>query len=320
VDLADATRARVGISGWTYPPWRGVFYPRGLRHSDELHYASRKFSTIEINGSFYALQKPESYAAWHRTSPPGFVFAVKGGRFITHMKRLREVKAPLANFFASGLLCLGEKLGPILWQLPATYRLDLDRLRAFFELLPKDLRELGQLAGHHDQRLRGRVALEPITDNRPVCHALEVRHESFLDARYFDLLREHGIASTVADSAGVYPMLDEVTADFSYFRLHGARQLYVSGYGPRALEAWATRISRLGPRNVYVYFDNDVKVRAPFDAQNLARLLAGQRPVRPPRVLAAVTEQPRTNWAAWQGMHVARPRRHGHAARGRHGA
>jgi uncharacterized protein YecE (DUF72 family) len=313
VDLAGARRARVGISGWTYPPWRGVFYPPGLRQSDELAYASRKFSTIEINGSFYSLQRPESYAAWYRASPAGFVFAVKGGRFITHMKRLRDVKIPLANFFASGLLCLGEKLGPILWQLPPTYGFDPSRMRAFIELLPKDLRELQHLARHHDERLRGRVALEPITDNRPVCHALEVRHESFRDARYFDLLREHGIASTVADSARVYPTLDEVTADFSYFRLHGAKQLYVSGYGPRALEAWASRISRLGQQDVYVYFDNDVKVRAPFDAQNLVRLLAGHRPLRPPRRLAAVTEQPRTTWPAWQGTPVAKAPRHGYS-------
>jgi len=313
VDLADATRARVGISGWTYPPWRGVFYPPGLRQSDELSYASRKFSTIEINGSFYSLQRPESYAAWYRASPPGFVFAVKGGRFITHMKRLRDVQIPLANFFASGLLCLGEKLGPILWQLPPTYGFDAGRLRAFIELLPKDLRELQRLARQHDERLRGRVALELITENRRLCHALEVRHESFRDARYFDLLREHGIASTVADSAGVYPTLHEVTADFSYFRLHGAKQLYVSGYGPRALEAWAGRISRLGMRDVYVYFDNDVKVRAPFDAQNLMRLLAGHRPRRPPRGLASVTEQPRTSWPAWQGTSVAKAPRHGYS-------
>ncbi|HEV8244756.1 MAG TPA: DUF72 domain-containing protein, partial [Polyangiaceae bacterium] len=296
VDPASAPQARVGISGFSYPPWRGIFYPPGLRQADELAYASRKFSTIEINGAFYSLQRPESYATWRRCSPPGFVFAVKGGRFITHMKRLRDVKAPLANFFASGLLCLGEKLGPILWQLPPTFALDLGRLRAFFELLPKDIRELQQLARQHDRRLRGRVALEAITDNRRLCHALEVRHESFRDARYFDLLREHGIASCVADSAGVYPELDEVTTDFSYFRLHGGRQLYVSGYGPRALEKWAARISRLGPRDVYVYFDNDVKVRAPFDAQNLARVLVGQRPLRLPRSLVSVSEQPRSSW------------------------
>jgi uncharacterized protein YecE (DUF72 family) len=313
VDLAAAPQVRVGISGWNYPPWRGTFYPPGLRQSDELAYASSKFPTIEINGSFYSLQRPESYAAWYRSSPAGFVFAVKGGRFITHMKRLRDVRIPLANFFASGLLCLGEKLGPILWQLPPAFGFDSGRLRAFFELLPRDLLELQQLARHHDHRLRGRVALEPITDNRPLYHALEVRHESFRDASYFDLLREYGIASCVADSAGVYPQLEEVTAGFSYFRLHGGRELYVSGYGPRALEKWAARISRLGPRDVYVYFDNDVKVRAPFDAQNLARLLVGQPPRRPPRALASVSEQPRSSWAAWQGMHVAKSRQHGNS-------
>jgi uncharacterized protein YecE (DUF72 family) len=313
MDLAAAPQIRIGISGWVYAPWRGVFYPPGLPKTAELGYASRKFSTVEINGSFYSLQRPQTYAAWQRATPPGFVFAIKGSRFITHMKRLRDVQTPLANFFASGLLCLGEKLGPILWQLPPAQTLDLDRLRAFFELLPRDLRDVERLARRHDTRLRGRAAVEAIIENRPLRHALEVRHDSFRDARYFSLLREHGIASCVADSAGSYPMFEETTADFGYFRLHGHKQLYVGGYGRRALEDWAARIRRLEWRDVYVYFDNDVKVRAPFDAENLARVLSGRAPRRNPRALTGVTEEPRSSWAAWTGIRVAKSRRHGNS-------
>ena len=313
MDLASGPRVHVGISGWTYTPWRGVFYPKGLPKADELLYASRQFSTIEVNGSFYALQRPQSYAAWHRSTPHDFVFAIKGSRFITHMKRLLNVETALANFFASGLLCLAEKLGPVLWQLPPTLRFDEGSLRAFLELLPNDLRELESLARKHDSRLRGRVALERLTPNRRLRHVLEVRHESFLDPRYFDALREHGVASCIADTGGTYPVLDEPTSDFGYVRLHGAKELYVSGYDVRALRAWAARIERVKVGEVFVYFDNDVKVRAPFDARNLARLLAGERPLRSPSRLALVREEPRSVWPAWQGMHVAKRPRHGHS-------
>lgn len=293
-----STQVRVGISGWTYAPWRKIFYPDGLRQADELRYASRQFSSIEINGSFYSLQRPSSYQAWFQQTPEDFVFAVKGGRFITHMKRLRDVKTALANFFASGVLCLGQKLGPFLWQLPPNLAFSPDVLRAFFDLLPKTTRELERLARFHDTRLAGRVALEAPA-SAPVRHALEVRHPSFLDGHYVDLLREHGIASCVADTAGLYPLIDEPTADFAYARLHGSKRLYVSGYSRRELSAWAERARSWRPRDAFVYFDNDVKVRAPFDAQNLALLLAGERTLRPPPSIRDVTEEPRTTWPAW---------------------
>jgi uncharacterized protein YecE (DUF72 family) len=276
-----------------------VFYPRGLRQADELSFASRQFPTIELNGSFYSLQRPDSYRAWYRATPDDFVFSVKGGRYVTHMKRLRDVQGALANFFASGLLCLGRKLGPILWQLPPTFRYDPATLRAFFELLPRDLREMERLARRHDARLSGRVALEATSDNRPLRYTLEVRHHSFVDASYLALLREYGVASCVADSAGLYPLIDDLTADFAYVRLHGAEQLYVSGYGPKALAGWAKRIESWRGVDVYVYFDNDVKVRAPFDALNLSRILSGQKPRRNPRALAGVDEELRTSWDAW---------------------
>ncbi len=294
-----AGRARIGISGWNYPPWRKVFYPEGLRQADELAYASRAFPTIELNGSFYSLQRPSSYTAWRKAVPDDFIFSVKGGRYITHMKRLRDAKTGLANFFASGLLCLGPKLGPILWQLPPSLRFDEGVLRAFFEQLPKNTVELARLARQHDPRLDGRACVE-VEENLPVRHTIEVRHPSFVDGRYVELLREHGIASCVADSAGLYPVIDEVTTDFAYARLHGSEQLYVSGYSNKQLASWAGRIHTwLKTGDVFVYFDNDVKVRAPFDALNLERILRGQRARRLPPALADVNEELRTSWEAW---------------------
>jgi uncharacterized protein YecE (DUF72 family) len=268
---------RVGISGWRYPPWRGVFYPKGLPQRSELDYASRALSSIEINGSFYSLQRPENYRAWHEQTPSGFVFSVKGPRFITHMKKLTDVDAPLANFFASGVLALGDKLGPLLWQLPPTLGFDAHRLSEFFARLPRSSGEAAWLARHHDERLAGR-ALTVATEDRPLRHALEVRHASFKTAAFTELLREHHIAVVVADTAGKWPLIREVTADFAYVRLHGDTELYTSGYTDEALDAWALTIGGWAATGVdaFVYFDNDVKVRAPFDAMALAgRLNAG---------------------------------------------
>lgn len=296
---------RVGISGFSYPPWRGVFYPPNLRQKDELSFASRAFPSIELNGSFYSLQRPESYRAWYAATPSDFVFAVKGGRFVTHMKRLRNAETALANFFASGLLCLEEKLGPILWQLPPSLRFDAGVIESFFELLPKTTHELALLSRRHDARLNGRSVVET-ERNLSVRHTLEVRHPSFQDGRYEDLLRRYGIASCVADSAGLYPMIEVDSADFSYARLHGAEQLYVSGYAPRQLAPWARRVRKWAQRgDVFVYFDNDVKVRAPFDALNLARMIEGKASKRPPRAVSKVTEEARTEWAAWRRVRVS---------------
>ena len=283
---------RIGISGWRYEPWRGVFYPPTLRQQDELAYASRRLSTIEINGSFYSLQRPEYYAQWRDDTPPGFVFSVKGGRFITHMLKLRGVEAALANFFASGIANLADKLGPFLWQLPPNLGFDANRLRAFFDLLPRDTDAAAALARRRNAKVRGRARLA-YGGNRPLRHAIEVRHPSFATPAFAALLREHRIAMVVADTANKWPFLEDVTADFVYVRLHGDKQLYVSGYTPTALAGWAARIrawsegsqvadARLAdpvtappvePRDVYCYFDNDAKVKAPRDALRLARLL-----------------------------------------------
>jgi uncharacterized protein YecE (DUF72 family) len=288
---------RIGISGWRYAPWRGVFYPPDLAQRRELEYASRVFSSIELNGSFYSLQTPSSYARWHDDTPGDFVFAVKGPRFITHIKRLREIDKPLANFFASGLLRLHGKLGPLLWQLPPTLRYDRGLLDAFFALLPRDTEQARDLARRREPaRMRGRTALA-IERKRPMRHAVEVRHESFCDESFIALLRRHDIALVVADTAGKWPYVEDVTAGFVYLRLHGDSELYVSGYGDAALDRWARRIrawadggepedvhkvSNKAPkprksRDVYCYFDNDAKVKAPFDAQALIKKLHRQR-------------------------------------------
>lgn len=283
---------RIGISGWTYPGWRGAFYPEGLVQRRELAYASRTMNSIEINGSFYSLQRPSSYRKWYEATPDGFVFAVKGSRFITHMKKLRDVEGPLANFFASGVLRLADKLGPILWQFPPQLTYDAGRFEAFLSLLPRSAAAAAALAEGHDERLAGRSWTEAEHEG-PLRHAFEVRHPSFFTPAFAGLLRDHGAALVFADTAGLWPYAEELTADFVYLRLHGAEQLYASGYTDPQLDWWAERIrawhtggeppdarrltEAVPPggdgRDVYVYFDNDAKVHAPFDAQRLAERL-----------------------------------------------
>ena len=265
---------RVGISGWRYPPWRGTFYPSGLPQRRELAYAAERMNSVEINGSFYSLQRPSSYLAWYAETPPNFMFSVKGARFITHMKKLRDVETPLANFFASGVLALGDKLGPVLWQLPPLLGYDADRLAAFFSLLPRTTVEAAALAKKHDARLDDRDWTT--TDaSRPLRHCLEVRHASYVVPSFCDVLRAHDIGLVVADTAGKWPLLYDVTSDFVYVRLHGDTELYVSGYSDSALDAWAERVRdwRDAGLDVFVYFDNDVKVHAPFDAIRLLELV-----------------------------------------------
>lgn len=180
---------RVGISGWRYEPWRTVFYPEGLPHRRELEFCGSHFPTVEINGSFYSLQRPEYYAQWYRETPRGFVFAVKGSRYITHMLRLTKLEKPLANFFASGLLALGRKLGPILWQFPPNFRFNPDKLESFFRLLPRDTHEAARLARRHDARVKGRAFLQSGAKRR-LRHAVEIRHESFVTPDFIPLLRK----------------------------------------------------------------------------------------------------------------------------------
>lgn len=265
---------RIGISGWRYEPWRGVWYSEGLPQRRELEFCGRHFPTVEINGSFYSLQRPEYYEDWYRETPPGFLFAVKGSRYITHLLRLKNIEKPLANFFASGIFNLRDKLGPFLWQFPPQLSYDRERFDAFFSLLPRTTQDALALARRRDARMTGRSRLA-IDDDRELRHAVEIRHPSFMHADFVALLRKHGIGLVVADTAGKWPKLFHVTASFVYVRLHGDVKIYTSGYTDRALDSWARRIrawDRDG-RDVYVYFDNDVKVRAPFDALNLMRKL-----------------------------------------------
>ncbi len=306
---------RIGISGWTYPPWRGRFYPEGWPQRRELEFAATQVNSIEINGSFYSLQRPESYLAWYEATPEGFVFSIKGSRFITHMKRLKDVETPLANFFASGVLRLAEKLGPFLWQLPPSFRFDADRLRRFFSLLPRDTEAASMLATRHDERLRDRAWTE--SDRvRPIRHALEVRHSSFETPEFIDLLREFNVAMVVADTAGKWPLIEDTTSDFVYVRLHGDEELYVSGYNSEALADWARKVRswargespsgartltnqhRSKERDVFVYFDNDMKVHAPFDTMSLAhQLQLGTSPSKTPD-FSKVKEEARQVWPA----------------------
>lgn len=279
----------IGISGWRYAPWRGDFYPDGLAQKRELQFASRAVNSIEINGSFYALQRPERYAQWYAETPDDFVFSVKAPRFITHIRRLREIEKPLANFFASGVLELKEKLGPILWQFPPNFKFDADRFEHFLALLPHDTEAAAALARQHDSHLHGHASLKAWR-KKPLRHAVEIRHDSFIDVDFVRLLKRHNIALVIADTGGKWPYREDVTSDFVYLRLHGAEELYASGYSAPALKRWADRIEawhhgkqpadahliapRLKPRvrksrEVFCYFDNDIKVRAPYDARNL---------------------------------------------------
>jgi uncharacterized protein YecE (DUF72 family) len=266
-------KIHIGISGWRYAPWRGKFYPPGLAQARELDYASRQLPTIEINGSFYSLQRPESYAAWYAATPPGFLFAVKGNRFITHMLKLKDIDGPLANVLASGVFALRDKLGPFLWQFPEMVRFDPERFEHFLSILPQDTDAGLALARQYQSRMEGKVFVETV-EQRPMRHAVEIRHESFRDARFIALLRKYNVALVVADTAGKWPYMDDVTADFVYIRLHGDKELYASGYDDEATARWAARIQAWSANgDVYCYFDNDIKVHAPYDAQRLMEAL-----------------------------------------------
>jgi uncharacterized protein YecE (DUF72 family) len=262
---------RIGVSGWRYPRWRGDFYPKGLPQRLELTYAAERMSAVEVNGSFYSLQRPSSYAAWSAAVPDGFLFAVKGGRFITHMKKLAGVESALANFFASGVLALGDKLGPVLWQLPERLAFDEGRLEGFFSLLPRTTVEAGRLAARHDDKLAEvRVLTTPLS-HRPIRHALEPRHSSFESPEAREVLRRNDICMVVADSAGRWPQMPDATGDFRYVRLHGETELYASGYTDDSLDRWADqcRIWLDEGHDVHVYFDNDARGHAPHDAVRL---------------------------------------------------
>ncbi len=232
---------RTGIGGWTFEPWRGVFYPPGLPHARELEFASHALTTIEVNGTFYGSMSPATYAKWAVETPDGFVFSLKAPRFAVNRRELAGAGESIDRFFASGVGELGDKLGPILWQFAATKQFDANDFAKFVKLLPGKFR-----------------------------HALEPRHESFRDPAFVTMARDAGCAIVFAD-AYAYPMFDEATAGFTYTRLQNGDADEPTGYPPAALDGWAeqARAWARGDRDVFVYFINGGKVRAPAAAAAL---------------------------------------------------
>ena len=265
----------VGVSGWSYDGWRGDFYPADLPRRRWLAYLAQRVTSVELNGSFYSLQRPSTYRAIVEQTPAGFPVAVKGGRFVTHLRRLRQVEGPLANFFASGVLLLGDRLGPVLWQLPRTLAYDPDLIESFLALLPRDHRAAADLAARHDDKLAEDRAVTVAAASGPLRHVLEPRHQSFGGAEAVAHLRRHDVALVLSDSPGAWPCFDEETTDLRYVRLHGHTDLYASGYAVRSLARWSGRLQEWAGagRECFVYFDNDARGRAPHDAVSLLDLL-----------------------------------------------
>jgi uncharacterized protein YecE (DUF72 family) len=274
-------RIRVGIAGWVFPPWRGSFYPKGLKQKDELRHVSHVLTTLEVNGTFYSMQKPATFAAWDDETPDDFVFALKGPRYITHMKRLNDCGPALANFLASGVLRLGAKLGPILWQLPPNMRFDAAKLEAFLQLLPRDRAAAATLASKHEDRMKGRAWLDP-GPKGVLRHALEPRHESFADPACVALCRKHGVAIAVTDGIPEWPQFRELTSDFAYLRLHLSAE-HEAGYDDEAIAAWLKQAKTWATsgKDVFVYFDaagdETVKVNTPRNAATMLGMLGAAR-------------------------------------------
>ena len=243
-------RIRIGIGGWTYPPWRGVFYPDKLPQAKELEFASSKLGAIEINSTFYSRQSPKSWEKWGKMVPEGFQFTIKGSRFCVMRARLAEGAEGISNFFAQGFQALGPKLGPIMWQFPARRKLDRDDIAGFIDLLPAEL------------------------DGLPLRHAIEPRHESFQDERFFELCRARNIAVVLDDSAD-YPAIEADTADFTYARLQRMSDDIATGYDDAALRGFArqARSMRAEGRDAYLFMINGAKVKAPAAALALQDLI-----------------------------------------------
>ena len=282
---------RLGISGWTYPDWKGTFYPKKLAAKSELEYASRCFNSIELNGTFYSLHKPETFQKWHDQTPENFVFSIKAPQFITHVLRLRDCEEPLSTFLASGLLCLKKKLGPILWQFPPYLTLKDNRFEEFAKLLPHDTIHAAEIAKNHSSRIEGRAFTES-PGNFPVRHAFELRHPSFKNPNFIEMLKAHRIAVVFADSTKHSPYFEDLTSDFVYIRMHGENPTFKKGYSDSALKRMAKRVTTWikggqpkdadcaskgdptpGPKDIFLYFNNDEKVNSPQDAQRMQKLL-----------------------------------------------
>ena len=264
-------RPLIGVSGWSYDSWRGDFYPEGLARTKQLTYLASQLPAVEVNGTFYSLQRPTTFRRWAEQTPEDFVVSLKGSRYVTHLLRLVNVETALANFFASGVLELGARLGPIVWQLPATITWDADLIDRFLGLLPRTTVAAGRLAEQHDDRLPPeRAATTPLVDV-PVHHVLEVRHESFVVPEFEALLHRHDVAAVRNDAPKPWPVLDIASSSVAYARLHGHTRLYASRYSDAGLDGWAQWCERWleAGRDVHVYFDNDSEGHAPHDAVRL---------------------------------------------------
>jgi uncharacterized protein YecE (DUF72 family) len=266
--MKGSGQIRVGVGGWNFPPWRGVFYPKDLAHAKELSYAATRLTSIEINSTFYGSQKPESFRKWARETPDGFVFSVKGPRFATNRRVLAEAGDSIDRFLGSGVTELGDRLGPLLWQFAPTKKFDPTDFRAFLELLP---------ANHAGRALR---------------HVIEVRHDSFLVPEFVALLREFNLAVVYSEHDS-YPEIADATGDFVYLRLQKGKDTIATGYPPKELDAWAKRlasfaqggvpkdlpqvdpnnVAKAKPRDVFAYVIHEGKVRAPAAAMALIERL-----------------------------------------------
>jgi uncharacterized protein YecE (DUF72 family) len=241
---------RAGIGGWTFEPWRGVFYPEGLAQKRELEFASRRLTSIEINGTYYSSFKPASWAKWREETPVGFVFSVKASRYCTNRKKLSESGPSIERFIGQGLAELRDRLGPINWQFMGTKKFDAEDFEAFLKLLPREV------------------------DGLPLRHALEVRHESFKDKRFYDLARRYHAAIVFADDDD-FPAIDEPTADFAYARLMRSKEEIKTGYAAADLDRWSARTRAWAKRgDAFVYFISGAKIRNPAAAQALIERIA----------------------------------------------
>ena len=288
------TKIRIGISGWTYPDWRGSFYPDHVTIKNELQFASRAFNSIEVNGTFYSLQKPKIFEKWHDETPAGFSFAIKAPKYVTHERRLKDVATPVANFFASGILALKDKLGPILWQLPPHLPYDVVRIKAFLEMLPHTTKDALKVAKNHSDWMAERCYLETDAD-RPLRHAIEVRHHSYVNDEFLALMREHKVAIVIGDTAGKWPLIEHVTGSTIYIRLHGDEEMYPKGYTKPALRLWSEKILKLAAKveSLYAFCDSDYKIAAPFDARHLMDLMAIDWKPQPADIVKqAITAKP----------------------------
>lgn len=290
---SGAPLAHIGTSGWAYSSWRNKFFPAKLTAREYLSFTSRAFNSIEIDSTFYRMQTPERYQSWYDATPEGFLFAIKGSRYITHMLRLKDCETALGNFYASGILALQEKTGPFLWQFPAHVKLDMERFETFAKLLPRDFNEAVELARKHDSKLQKPYL--KVEENYPLVHAFELRSDSFFNRDFLAMLRSYNIATVMVSSPKDWPLFTDVTANFLYIRMHGEKRLYSGSYGEAELKEWKRRISfwqkgRTPPdmehylpadphknmRPYFMYFDNTAKSEAPFDALKFMKMVGAK--------------------------------------------